>query len=404
MKIGIYIDGLGQSIASQSVIDYASRFKNEIASQTDGIKHELKIAKVNYIGEKESTVVSIIEQSNGAETTIYKLYDFGYSEILTAGFNKKNIIVKNILLLSAVIKKFPILIYRLFKSRNYNRPFQTFYIFSLFLVIAAAILFMVPNTINVIINFLFGNEVKVFVNAHPWMLATARFLHITYDGLKHFSELFVSIIAIVLLLVPKANTIIISLASEFVCAHNYLQYGQQKQDILGNLNRLMEYIAENEKDAEVHFHAYSYGSLVAIDYLFPYGDTPSGNMLNRSKALITIGTPFDFISSYYRGYYLERNNIMDSKIKWLNVFSVSDALGSNFRKDNKAAEAEYGVSQDGLKPTNINYEVVRLNEYSLVDFIFLTSLKVHGMYWSEDINGNSCLNLLYLKMKGEGLI
>jgi hypothetical protein len=263
---------------------------------------------------------------------------------------------------------------------------------------------MVPATLNVIINILFGDQVVTYVHEHPKLLELARSLGITHAKLKNFTEGFVSFIAVVLLLAPQANTIVISLATEFVCANNYLQFGQQKQEILGNIDRLMDYISENEKDAKVQFHAYSYGSLIAIDYLFPYGTAPSGNMLDRTEALITIGTPFDFISSYYRGYYSERNTTLESKIKWLNIYSVVDALGSNFRNDAKVGNADYGITATGLKPTNISYEVMKLNEYSFSNFIMLNSLRVHGMYWPPDTDGQSCLKPIYLKMKENGLL
>ncbi|MDQ6812314.1 MAG: hypothetical protein M3040_01030, partial [Bacteroidota bacterium] len=186
--------------------------------------------------------------------------------------------------------------------------------------------------------------------------------------------------------------------------HYYLHYGQQKQDILGNIDRLFEYISEHEQNAAVHFITYSFGSLVAIDYLFPYGKKPSGNMLNRTEALITIGTPFDFVSSYYANYNSQRNTELESKITWINVYSVADALGSNFRKDDKAGEAEFGITKNGPKPININYEVVKLNEYSLWNFIMLNSLKVHAMYWPPDVNGQSCVNPIYLKLKEQWLL
>jgi hypothetical protein len=288
MKIGIYIDGLGQSVAKQSVVDYATRLKNEMDSHTDGVIHELLVEKINYSGEKESTVVTIVGTSGEQKSNVYKLYEFKYGDILTESFKKWNILVRNILLFLVVIKKIPLLIFRFFKPGNYNRPFQTFYIYFLFFIIAAAILFMVPATMNILINFLFGDEVKTFVHERPALLKLARSLGITYQNLKNFSELFVSIIAVILLLAPSANSIVINLATEFVCANNYLQYGQQKQEILGNMDRLLEYISEKETEAKIHFHSYSYGTLVAIDYLFPYGNVPSGNLLNRTEPCLQL--------------------------------------------------------------------------------------------------------------------
>ena len=127
-------------------------------------------------------------------------------------------------------------------------------------------------------------------------------------------------------------------------------------------------------------------------------------MLERTEALITIGTPFDFINSYYPNYYLQRSTALENKIKWLNVYSVADALASNFRKDNQIGEAQFGINGTSLKPINVNYEVVRLNEYNFSDFLMLSSLKAHAMYWAEDLNGQSCASHIYLALKKEELL
>jgi len=405
MNVGIYIDGLGQSVASESAVQYSTRLMNEISFNTTGVNHELKIEKIKYTNERESNVISIIEKdSNGNNNVVYKLYEFRYGEIMTTDFKKKNIFLKNIMLFGLVLKKFPILIKRIFITDAYNRPFQTFYIFFLFFIIAAAILFMIPATITIITNFMLDKEVIDFVHHHPWLHSMATLLGINSKSLNHFSELFVSVTSIILILVPAANTIVTTLATEFVCAHYYLQYGQQKQDILGNIDKLFEYIAENDKDSKIHIHAYSYGSIVALDYLFPYSGKPSMNMLDKTTALVTIGTPFDFIKSYYPEYYTDRSVAMESKISWLNVYSVADALGSNFRQNYEAGDAEYGISKEGLKPQNINYEVVKINKNSFFNFITLNSLKMHGMYWGSTTDGQSCLKDIYPAMKNLQLL
>ncbi|MBC8884069.1 hypothetical protein H9X57_14160 [Flavobacterium piscinae] len=49
--------------------------------------------------------------------------------------------------------------------------------------------------------------------------------------------------------------------------------------------------------------------------------------------------------------------MMENKIQWLNVYSLSDALSSNFRKDATRGESEYGFKDSSIKPENINYEI-----------------------------------------------
>lgn len=397
MKVGIYIDGLGQSVAEENAISYATRLTNELKNHTEGIQFDIKIEKVKYLKELESNVISIIQRQERKQTVIYKLYEYQYGEQLTKDYNEKNILYKNYLLFSIVFKKLPLLIKRIFvPTKGYNFTFQTFYIFSLFFFVALSILFMIPSTLAVISSFEPPKEFITYIKEHQWLYESAKWIK---DHLIVKPETFVSIIAFILLIVPKANVVIPNLASEFVSAHLYLQFGQKKQDILGNIDELFDYICENETDAEIHFHTYSFGTLIALDYVFPYGNEISGNTLNRTKGIITIGCPYDFINSYYPSYYIDRcSKIESKKIKWINVYSIFDALGSNFRNNPDKGEAEYGVGTNGLYPVNINYEVANLNQTSFFNFLLLNNLKIHGMYWSNSTEGRSCLNPIFNKM------
>lgn len=304
MKVGIYIDGLGQSVAEENAVSYATRLTNELNNHHTGIKFDLKVERIRYLKELDTNLITIYECGK-PQKTVYRLYEFDYSELLTKDFNEKNILYKNYLLFSIVFKKIPLLIKRIFfPTKGYNFTFQTFYIFSLFFIIAAAILFMIPSTLAVLSNFSMPEGVSKFIENYTWLSTIATYIKEKWAVIN--TEHFVSLIALIILLVPNANSIITRMASEFVSAHLYLQFGQKKQDILGNLDQLMEYIAENEDKPEVHFHTYSFGSLVAIDYLFPYGHECTGNTLERTAGLITIGSPYDFINSYYPNYYMER--------------------------------------------------------------------------------------------------
>src|SRR5690606_31800280 len=132
----------------------------------------------------------------------------------------------------------------------------------------------------------------------------------------------------------------------------YLNDGIQSQLISGNLDLLVEYISEHEPESKIHFHCYSFGCLIAIDYLFPLGTMPSKNAKLLTEVLITIGNPYEFINSYYCHYFKNRNLVMENKIQWLNVYSLSDALSSNFRNDSTRGEALNGIRDSYLKPIN----------------------------------------------------
>lgn len=396
-KIGIYISGLGQSFFQESVEKYATRFKNELNYNSLGVKYDLKTEKITYSDDNESTVVSIIETKDNKEKIVYKFYDFKYRDSLTKNFKSYNILFKNILLLLLVVKKFPLLLRRLFVFDSYSRTGQTFYVFSIFFVISLAILFLIPSSFvfvkDFILKYLIDKpETKQIVNKDT--------VTTVLNFLSNFSIMFiVPVTTLLLLIVPESKTIVTDLATEFASLDNYIQYGEQSQCILGNMDLLIEYIVEHESDSEIHIHSYSFGTILAYDLLFPIGNVPSTNSKERIKLLITIGSPYEFVKAYYPNFYDNRSLIMEDRIQWLNVYSISDAFATNFRKDGVIGPSEFGILHSKLSPINLNYEIAPVQKFSLFNFITLYHLKIHQHYWDKNSQGQSCMRMIYNEMK-----
>lgn len=397
MKIGIYISGLGQAFVSSSIEKYAEHLMNEMDFNTNGIEYSLKSEKITFASNQESTVISICEK-NMQSKVVYKIYEFNYHEILTAKYKDYSLLLKNLRLFLLVLKKIPIVIKRLFAPASYNRTFETLYLFFIFMIMACAVLLMLPATFSVISKSLENNEFL------KHLLTDKYFSFISTGVIDSFSKIIVALTSLILLVVPNANTLIADLATEYVCVNDYIQYGVQKQLLQGNLELLFNYITENEPDCKIHFHTYSFGCVLAIDYLYPYGNKVSKNAELFCEALITIGCPFEFIRSYYPKFYLERETQIGNKIQWLNVYSLADALATNFRKDSKKGDSEFGIGKNSNKPVNINYEVVAFDRNNIVAFLMLYSLKAHCMYWGNEAAGLSCLGLVYDEMNSNGLI
>lgn len=396
-KIGIYISGLGQSFFQESVEKYAARFKNESNYNSLGVKYDLKTEKITYSDDNESTVVSIVETIDDKENIVYKFYDFKYRDSLTKNFKSYNILFKNLLLLLLVVKKFPLLLRRLFIFDSYSRTGQTFYVFSIFFVISLAILFLIPSSFvfvkDFILKYLIDKpETKQIVNKDT--------VTIVLNYLSNFSIMFiVPVTTLLLLVVPESKTIVTNLATEFASLDNYIQYGEQSQCILGSMDLLIEYIVEHESDSEIHIHSYSFGTILAYDLLFPIGNLPSTNSKERIKLLITIGTPYEFVKAYYPNFYDNRSLIMEDKVQWLNVYSISDAFATNFRKDGVIGPSEFGILHSKLSPINLNYEIAPVQKFSLFNFITLYHLKIHQHYWDKTSQGQSCMRMIYNEMK-----
>jgi hypothetical protein len=386
-KIGIYITGLGQTYNQESVEKYAARFKNELNYNAIGTTYQLKAEKSTYYQDKECTVVSIFEQKNGKEAVVYKFYDFKYRDILLEKFNKYNILNKNIVLFFLVIKKLPVLLKRLFFFDGYNRTGQTFYVFAIFFILSTAILFMIPSALIALMTL----TSKISDINLPFKIANIDF--------TYFSVMFVMpITTLLLLIIPNSKEMITSLATEFACVDNYIQYGEQNQIILGNLDLLIEHVSETNPDAKIHIHSYSFGSILALDLLYPLGNIPSANTLKNIELLITIGAPYEFIKAYYAKFYERRCLDIDHKLQWINVYSIDDALATNFRNDAQIGEAQFGIKGSSVKPRNINYEIAPVQSFGLVNFMTLYHLKIHMHYWDTSTNGQSCLRMIFKEM------
>jgi hypothetical protein len=170
----------------------------------------------------------------------------------------------------------------------------------------------------------------------------------------------------------------------------YLTINHQRSATLGRFHSTLEHIVEKAHYQHVHLLAYSFGSIVALDALFP----PTSNSkiayprFSCISKLITIGCPFDFVRQLWPQYFDNRQAASSAPTYWLNVYTPPDALGSNFRDDelNQPATVQLG----NKAPENLTYE---RGDYGLLDAMSFLALRTHGIYWKqdEDIQDQGCL-------------
>jgi hypothetical protein len=394
MPTAIYISGLGQSTNKESVEKYAARYSKELEYSTTGINYYTKVEKIYYNDDQSSIAVKIFQHpkhqpKSDKDTIIYTFYDFEYSELLIQKFQNKNLLFKNIALLFLVIRKLPSLLTSLFKKKTYTKGGQTFYMFLLFLIMALAIVLVIPS----LLGFVGGTNLS-FIKEH----LNTNLVDILRN-LRDFSVKMLPLTSLAIIFIPESSTLLTKVAAEFTTIDNYIQYGEQSQIIHGNLDALIEHIVENEENPTIHLHTYSLGSIIALDALFPIGSEPSVNIQNNINLLITVGAPYEFIANYYPNFYNNRTDKMSRKIEWINVYSTMDAFASNFRKDNKAGEANYGIMGKKEVPINLNYEIARRQKYNLFSFLTLKHITMHKSYWDDSKFGQSCTRLIFNKMK-----
>jgi hypothetical protein len=180
----------------------------------------------------------------------------------------------------------------------------------------------------------------------------------------------------------------------------YLRVGRQRPALTGKLADLVEHIAEAGRTyRRVDVIANSFGSLIALDTLFPHGAEPEPR-LAMVKGLVTIGCPYDAVRAMWPGYAERRRGLDGAPSGWLNVYSPHDVFGSNFRDDGKdeapdvvVAEGTAGVVH---QPTNLVFRAGQASEsLTLLDVLVLGGFRAHGRYWGDQEEAeNTCFNAI----------
>jgi hypothetical protein len=392
MAVGIYISGLEHATDNETVEKYADRYVKELENATFDHLYYTKIEKIYYNNEQSSLVIKIFEHAKETEKSdsdklVYKLYDFEYSAQLNQNYQSKNLLFKNISLLLLVIRRFPRIFVNLFKKSTIQKGGKTIYIFFLFLIMSLAVLSLLPL---LIMTFDTTSTMESITTMN------------SKNGLELAIKYGIILTITFILFMPESNIILTKIAAEFITLDCYIYNKEQIQEIKNNLDELIEFISKQEANKKIHFHTYSFGSIIALDTLFPRDAQPTKNIQSRVNLLVTIGAPYEFINNYYPNFNKNRNDIMTKKMHWINVYSLVDAFASNFRYDNKAGEANYGIINEKEIPININYEITNKTNHNAFDFLALKQIYMHESYWDDSKSGQSCTRLIYFKMREIG--
>lgn len=404
MKYAIFIPGLQLEPKEPNLEKYAIRLKKaiDINDPEPLNRYELKMSKEKFgARDQEEVDVATIKMhnggNNGKEVELYKIYKFDYAPLLIKEFEQSSAFKKCIYLIWTLLSGFHHFLLPLFrkakdKTLSTKYQIQALYVLFVLSVISLFIITLLPSAIALLL--------EAFTNVHETLkaLGLEKLIQkagrngITADKIKHVSQFLLAISAFIYLLRPSWKATVSILATEFLCLNSYLRYSERKAIITGKFSTLLEYLVETNPDADqVEIHAYSFGSIVSYDVIFPFGVPPTRRIETVVNQLITIGSPHDFIQNYYPGYFSGRENHPLALTRWYNVYSQADILSSNFRNDDRMGPAILTIVPDGIRPQNINFESVQSESLNFWDYVWLYVLKIHSSYWDTDEDGTSCL-------------
>lgn len=183
----------------------------------------------------------------------------------------------------------------------------------------------------------------------------------------------------------------------------YLGMGDRRAEVTGLVDEHVEKLLEAGRGYErVALMGYSFGSIVALDVLFPADDIRA-RRLDRVDTLVTLGAPVAFILTYWPGYFAQRSRRHAALKTWVNVFSPLDVLATQFdppqpSPGEPALQRSHGNPDTLWRGPDVEHAFRegaaegRLTWFGALTFL---GLRAHSMYWApEDGHERNCLHLV----------
>ena len=160
------------------------------------------------------------------------------------------------------------------------------------------------------------------------------------DTFRNFALPIAAILLGALAFIPRSwRTAIDSFAGFISSLVSYVEAGTQRNVVVGRLATFLENLEEREIYQNIHIISYSMGSIIALDCLFPR--TPPIRQFSCVHTLFTVGCPADLIRLYWPRFFQNRYRVPGAPKRWINVFTPSDLISSNFIRGNNYAEQIY---------------------------------------------------------------
>ncbi len=382
----IFVPGLGGAGESASTI--ATRISYELRRLSRG-NIEVKVSpesEARY-GAGLTTKMASISPSSTTDMPSIDVYFYNYRENLTTYEKGWNPLVKAFFLVLTMLSCWLTFLKAVISPRKSNGiskkdAFQILcgiaVLFILFLGTVAALL---------ILSLAIAEAVK---NNN---LGGGRWLNFTKDAMA----ILIPILGAVGLSSSSFGSAVAASSEKVVAMMHYLAVGNRKGAITGPLEDLILHVSHGNYDA-LHIVAYSFGSIVTLDTVFPKGEDRTGQHFQSISSLVSIGCPFDVIRYYYPRYFEERHPAIATSTRRINIYSPADVLSSNFRNDAEelAAEVSIGTVDTARKPENFSYiDAVGADKFTFITAFLMMGLRAHAMYWEKTPSSEvSCFRLV----------
>lgn len=413
----IYLAGLGGELIDQSGAGITKRLAREFdrSARSDTAKFfvDPKNREETFGGDQEKPLkikaCSINRKDSDGERKVVDLYELDYRAILTKKYQDDNIPKKTIRLLWVLLPNILRFLKALSFSRKEKKTAEKLQFIFAAGILALSLVYFISLGLaayQILPPYLKSADPLVAhaapKDAPPPAPASAG---------PTLPVAIVILFAIIELFYPGFKQGWNIIAVDYLAAMEYLDPGTRKAVIGGQLTDLLAYLAEKQEYRQIHLLSYSFGTLVALDTLFPSGGQP-GARFPKLHTFITIGCPFDIIRLFWPYYYNNRYALPETPQQWLNIYSRRDILASNFRNDYQEKEAEIELKFNPelnllpRLPKNIPYRISSEPEtITFLNSLNPLNLKAHSSYWEHAFESElTCFSAIIKKMYGDDAI
>jgi hypothetical protein len=434
----IFLPGMGSNASvDQSVLGVAAQMARvmNLNAKDDAVEFFAKVEAAKEAGDTSGERGTIYRRDPSGIRPILDLFTYDYRGQLVERFENRNLFVRTFLLLWALPPSMVRVVRAFFTRGTAKTRAEMIQLFYALIILSVLVMY-----VGILFVALWATLVQLHVippgagtGLQIWLVSSLKSVAaaVLPDGwlpylqsVWHrvppaftFAQATVVISAVAAFFLPAGTTLknlIGKAAVNYLCLMYYLDIGDGRGPVQGQLEVMIDNILQKSATARrqgkegsyrtINIIAYSFGSIVALDSLFPIDREPT-RPLQRISTLITIGCPFDFVRSLWRDYFdLRRRYLTGSPSRWLNVYSLEDVLGSNFRNDPTAGDANIniqGETNDGvagipIPGENVHYtHGLNYSNLSWTSSLTLLGLRSHSMYWGAGAGPEmNCFNML----------